>query len=222
MRRFLKIWKKKFRFRKKQIRLQNGYQNWTLVSVSDTKTWFRSHNKPYSDLSQVSLSVFIEKSNQRVCLASDAQQSPLWSLLWPSQQLLDCSSEPTQKGKRQSKVICIPSNIKTQRNLIYFCLWIDWALMAMQFWNVCNFAKGGSVGERLYEKNLTLQHIWFFSRSLFVYLLKNCFSQFLSNWKSVERGTELFEAYYSQFWRENSNLLYCEAFCKVFLPRSHL
>ena len=33
-----KKWKKKFRFRKKQLRLRNWYRNWTLVSVPDTET----------------------------------------------------------------------------------------------------------------------------------------------------------------------------------------
>ena len=38
-----KIWKKKFRFRKKKIRLRYRYRNWTLVSVPDAETKFRSH-----------------------------------------------------------------------------------------------------------------------------------------------------------------------------------
>ena len=37
------FWKKKFRFRKKKIRLRYRYRNWTLVSVPDAETKFRSH-----------------------------------------------------------------------------------------------------------------------------------------------------------------------------------
>ena len=35
--------KKKVSVSEKKIRLQYRYRNWTLVSVSDTETWFRSH-----------------------------------------------------------------------------------------------------------------------------------------------------------------------------------
>ena len=46
-----KFEKNKFRFQKKKNRLQNRYQNWTLVSVLDTKTEFRPHTtSPTIDL----------------------------------------------------------------------------------------------------------------------------------------------------------------------------
>ena len=52
--------KKKFQFRKKKFLLRYRYRNWTLVSVPDTKTWFRSYTKCNAtqlDLTMLSLSV---------------------------------------------------------------------------------------------------------------------------------------------------------------------
>jgi hypothetical protein len=46
--------------------------------------------------------------------------------------------------------------------------------------------KGGSVEERLYKKLHSTANLNFLFLSLFVYLLKNCSSQFFSNWKSAE------------------------------------
>ena len=49
-----------------------------------------------------------------------------------------------------------------------------------------SFLKGGSVEERLYKKVHSTANLNFLFLSLFFYLLKNCFSQFFSNWKSAE------------------------------------
>ena len=46
-------------------------------------------------------------------------------------------------------------------------------------------SKGGIVEERFYKKLHSTANLIFFL-SLFVYLLKNCSSQFFSNWKSAE------------------------------------
>jgi hypothetical protein len=46
--------------------------------------------------------------------------------------------------------------------------------------------KGGSVAERLYKKLHSTANLNFCFLLLFVYLLKNCSSQFFSNCKSAE------------------------------------
>ena len=46
--------------------------------------------------------------------------------------------------------------------------------------------KDGSVEERLYKKLHYTANLNFLFLSLFVYLLKNCYSQFFSKWKSAE------------------------------------
>ena len=66
--------KKKFRFRKKKFRLWYRYRNWTLVSVPDTETWFRS----YTNLSL--------KLNLKTLWLE------LRSKLWISQKMLGCAN----------------------------------------------------------------------------------------------------------------------------------
>ena len=81
--------------------------------------------------------------------------------------------------------------------------------------------KGGSVEDRLYEKPYSTANLNFLFLSLFVCLLKNCYSQFFGNWKSAEPVfcSEVLSClpYKNQnksltlsLGRKNSNLLYCE------------
>ena len=45
IRKFEKFWKKKFRLRNKKFAVLYRYRNWTLVLVSDIKTWFWSYTR---------------------------------------------------------------------------------------------------------------------------------------------------------------------------------
>jgi hypothetical protein len=94
--------------------------------------------------------------------------------------------------------------------------------------------KGGSVEERLYKKLHSTANLNFLVLSLFVYLLKNCSSQFFSNWESAEPvfcNEELSCLPYkktkqkpnSQFWgRKIQICCFVRSFYKTVLPLGHL